>query len=604
MIKSATPTSIHELFSHEKDINYLIPKYQREYSWTKDQWSALFNDLMEEDALSGHFLGTIIGVDKTEAMLGDHNLEIVDGQQRITTVTLLLLAIFGELTARRECLDNDDQRSDLSNLRRMLVTGSPSRPRVNLQIQNHNSDDFLQVLDEAGTGIHASAVPYAGNRKIKRAFRHFKSCLAERMESADQSEVEVLFDVLNRTKKAIVVTLEVHNHADAFVLFESLNNRGLALTPIDLIKNSLLEKADRTEGLGIDAAYNRWKKWLENLGGEYRDQERFFRQFYNAFKGQWALAVANAPVATRSKLITIFEEMLQGDFAIFADRMDRATSAYGQIICVRPDEETPTSLTRALLDLSRVEGTPSYILMLSLLVNRDEFELSDDDLVEICHLLISFFVRRNLTNTPPTYALDRLFISIVENWELGKDLSPIERIRTPLLAVSSSDTIFLEKLSGPIYDENSSITRFILIQLAQEHMNDEIWTDLWIRDKAGDSKHRYRWTIEHVIPQGENMPTAWIEMLGGEEEAERVLNEDVHKLGNLTITGYNSTLGNLSFGEKKDRKNPKEPTKYVGYRNGLGINAELVEADSWNSADVERRTEDLAKQVLLKFPLG
>ena len=135
-------------------------------------------------------------------------------------------------------------------------------------------------------------------------------------------------------------------------------------------------------------------------------------------------------------------------------------------------------------------------------------------------------------------------------------------------------------------------------------MNDEIWTDLWIRDKAGDSKHRYRWTIEHVIPQGENMPTAWIEMLGGEEEAERVLNEEVHKLGNLTITGYNSTLGNLSFGEKKDRKNPKEPTKYVGYRNGLGINAELVEADSWNSADVERRTEDLAKQVLLKFPLG
>ena len=602
MIKSATPTSIHELFSYEKDIHYLIPKYQREYSWNKDQWSALFNDLMEEDALAGHFLGTIIGVDKTEAVLGRRALEVVDGQQRITTVTLLLVAIYSELAKRKDLITSDDQKSDVINLRRMLVTGNPLGSRVQLQDQNSNAADFLSVLQEGGTGIEANNVKWAGNRKIKKAYRFFKSCLDDRMASESVSDIETLMDVLNRTKKAILVSLEVHSHADAFVLFESLNNRGLALTPIDLIKNSLLEKADSTDGLGVEKAYKRWTQWLSNLGGEYRDQERFLRQFYNAFKKQWRLAVPNIPVATRSKLITIFEEMLKGDFDLFAGRMDKATEAYKLIIGVE-SEEISVDIARALLDLSRVEGAPSYILMLSLLVNREEFGLSDEDIIEVSRVLISFFVRRNLTNTPPTYALDRMFISIVENWNNTDGLTPRERVLRSLTSVSVDDEDFLERLKGPIYEENSGITRFILIQLAQSKMDNEKWTDLWARVKAGESKEQFRWTIEHIAPQGENMPKPWIEMLGGSTEAERILNEDIHRLGNLTITGYNSTLGNLAFVEKRDRKDSKEPHGYIGYKNGLGLNEELKDRSEWTGADILRRTEELALATLVLFGL-
>ena len=294
--------------------------------------------------------------------------------------------------------------------------------------------------------------------------------------------------------------------------------------------------------------------------------------------------------------------MLKGDFDVFAGRMDKATEAYKLIIGVE-SEEVSDDIARALLDLSRVEGAPSYILMLSLLVNREDYGLSNKDIVEVSRVLISFFVRRNLTNTPPTYALDRLFISIVENWDNTDGLTPRERVLRSLTGVSVDDEVFLDRLKGPIYEENSGITRFILIQLAQSKMDNEKWTDLWARVKAGESKEQYRWTIEHVAPQGDNMPQPWIDMLGGSVEAERILNEDIHRLGNLTITGYNSTLGNLAFVDKRDRKDSKAPHGYVGYKNGLGLNEELKDRSEWTGADILRRTEELALAALALFGL-
>lgn len=603
VIKSATTTSIHELFSHEKNICYLIPKYQREYSWNKDHWTALFNDLMGEDALAGHFLGTIIGIDKTQAIVDRHYLEVVDGQQRLTTVTLLLIAIYSQLLERKNEITDEDRLSDISNLRRMLVTIDPLGPRVQLQNQNFNSDDFKDVLHDGGTGIGELKRKNSGHRKIKKAYKFFKVCLESRMAEASTSEVETLLDVLSRTKKATIVSLEVFSHADAFVLFESLNNRGLALTPIDLIKNSLLEKADRTPEIGIDVAYSLWTKWLDNLGDEYRDQERFFRQFYNAFKKQWNLSITNIPVATRSKLISVFEEMLKGDFNIFADHMNVGTAAYKIIIGIESDNQNSTELEKVLFDLSRVEGAPSYILMLSLIVNRNDYGLDDKELGKIAQLLISFFVRRNLTNSPPTYALDRLFISIVESLVANPSLPILQTIRQQLLAVSVSDAVFLERLKGPVYEENPGITRFILIQLAQKHMTNEKWMDLWAYLQSEKSEKQFRWTIEHIVPQGENMPPVWIAMLGGQSEAERVLEDEIHKLGNLTITGYNSTLGNRAFEEKRDRKDNKIPHSYVGYKNGLELNDDLKNAEKWTGTNITSRTDKLAREALQMFKL-
>jgi hypothetical protein len=122
------------------------------------------------------------------------------------------------------------------------------------------------------------------------------------------------------------------------------------------------------------------------------------------------------------------------------------------------------------------------------------------------------------------------------------------------------------------------------------------FTVLWQRDGKN-----YKWTIEHILPQGQGLPKEWVKMLGGADKASAIQQQHVHPLGNLTITGYNSTLSNRSFNAKKNRKDAKG--KFVGFKNGLTLNADVVEAPQWTEAEIDARTETLAKQVLKLFPL-
>lgn len=601
MIKSVLDVPVHALLSAETNTVYEIPPYQREYSWSKEQWDNLFDDLLSEDPNSGHFLGTIICVNTTKNTSIETTLELVDGQQRMTTISLLLLALYTELAWRSAELD-EDQTMALFTLRRMLTLRDPIRPRLRLQKQNYNQDDYLTILTEAGFDFEVPNARNVGNRRIKRALVHFQKRIQAHYEGAHGGEVGIVFDLLQRAKSAILVKLEVESHSDAFVLFESLNNRGLPLTPIDLIKNSLLSTADKDDDLDVTKAYKSWAKWLHDLGDDYTNQERFFRQFYNAFKVDMEIAVTGVPVATRSKLIRIYEEMIKDDVQTFIKRMSRATTAYARILGRNRDEQRGASLDQALLDLSRAQGTPAYMLLLFLLVNQERLGISDGKIAEVTRLLIKFFIRRNLTNTPPTYALDRLFMDLIEKLVKAENPDVLAMLRADLREASADDEVFLKHLMGPIYDENSQAARFILVALAHESMtNKESWTDLWIRDEVGESRQQFRWTIEHVVPQGENLPADWVSMLGGKANATEVQKSLVHCLGNLSITGYNSTLGNKSFADKRDRKDSRE--QYIGYKNGLGLNQELAQVDAWTAADIERRTSELADRALSIFRL-
>ena len=322
MIKSVSDVPVYSLLSPENNIVYRVPMYQREYSWSKQQWDELFDDLLESDADSGHFLGTIICINQTENSTQEGILELIDGQQRMTTLSLLLAAIFGILQEKKADLD-DDERTDLNNLRRQLVLKQPSRPRVRLQTQNFNQADYLNVLKIAGVDLDAPKVKNLGNRRIRRAYSHFQHRIEATAAESGKGMVEDALDLLGRVKRATLVKLEVANHADAFVLFESLNNRGLPLTPIDLIKNTLLAVADRDPGLSVDNAFSRWNQLLNQLGDEYGVQERFFRHYYNAFKATLP-PVPKAPVATRSKLILIYETLIEEGLADFLDGISSA----------------------------------------------------------------------------------------------------------------------------------------------------------------------------------------------------------------------------------------------------------------------------------------
>jgi hypothetical protein len=608
MIKSVGPTRLYELLSSENNVVYEIPTYQREYSWGKDQWDALFDDLLDEPGESGHFLGTIICINKTKDTTSQSVLELVDGQQRMTTLSLLLLAVHSKLRHLELSFD-DDQKADFTNLKRMICLRQPTRQRITPQKQNSNFDDYLHLLASEGFEVESSKVSYVGVRRISKSFQHFLSRTEQYLEALDlidaKSQCRELFKFFDRVKQSVLVKMEVENHTDAFILFESLNNRGLPLTPIDLIKTNLLSTADQIPGLGIDKAYKTWAKWLDDLGDDYGNQERFFRQFYNAFKTQWGLAQPNISVATRSKLIGIYETLIRRDVSTFIEQMSLATSAYGRILGnPRTDAVKSQKFDEVVKELPRAQGVPAFMLLLFLTVNSEELGFDDKRMVEVTEFLTRFFVRRNLTNSPPTYDLDRIFIStidrILENKATGD--SAVNIIRGELCGVSASDEQFLSHLKGPIYDENVAVTRYVLICLAKGKTLETVKTsDLWAQNSSGEKKSTYVWTIEHILPQGPNLPDGWIQMLGGKDEASRIQREYVHTLGNLTISGYNSTLGNKTFIEKRDRIDSSK--NYVGYKNGLSLNKDLESLDSWGEKAIVERTEKLASRLLNEFSL-
>lgn len=591
MIKSANQYPVHTLFSHEGNVLYRIPPYQREYSWHKAQWEDLFEDLVEADG--AHFLGTIITLDQTTDTLEGNILHVVDGQQRLTTLTLLLAAIYSVLKEHIDELD-DDTRTDVTNLGRQLVRKADQQPRVTPQKQGHNLFDYLKTLEEAGLPVEGEWKPYYPSRRIAKCYRYFRSAILKLAETEEVTETEAALRVHEAAVQAVIVKIEVASHADAFVLFESLNNRGMPLSPVDLIKNHLLAESEKKQIMNVDQAFKHWNDMLTSLGDSYSTQERFLRHYYNAFKTELP-DVPNATVATKSNLIRVYEKLLEQDLKKVVDALVEASKIYGRINCV-VEFDQPTSLDRAFQRLMRAQGAPSYVLLMWLMTKQEDLELSDAQVEAVTDRLTSFFVRRNLTGSPPTYALAKLFMTTIEAVGDTRGEDVLKLIGEKLNAVSTSDDEFRARLLGRIYEENTDVARFVLTTLAEDAMTKETWADLWRQEK-----NHFVWTIEHILPQGENLPAAWQEMLGGKEVAAQVQEEHRHRLGNLTITAYNSNLGNKSFVEKRDRQDSMGLP--IGYKNGFSLNAELATRESWTAEDIEARTKVLADKVIGRFPL-
>lgn len=593
MIRSAQSRTVQELLNIDQNVVYKVPRYQREYSWQRSQWDALFDDLIDSDRSQGHFLGTIICVNQSVDTTDASVLELIDGQQRMTTLSLLLAALLKALNAHDADLD-DDGRADVVNLRRHLAYAkNPSRPRLIPQHQSRNHDDFLNVLADAGTGVKAPETSNVGNRRIMKAYRHFQNRIASIVgESTSEEAAATILDILEKVRRAIIVKIEVGSASDAYVLFESLNNRGLPLTPIDLIKNTLLAYTDTDGDQGIENVFEIWTNLLENLGDDYSVQERFFRQFYSAFSSELP-TVQGVSAITRSNLIRVYEALIKNDRDTLVNRLANAGVLYRRIIGTSQGE---SDLDRELARLDRAQGTTAHIVLLYLFTYRERLDLDDTALTEITALLTNFMVRRHLTGTPPTHRLARLFTSLIDDVAKLGGRQIIDMVRSRLIAESASDDQFRERLCGAIYDDNPAVARFILATLAEHAMTDENMRDLWDMKAS-----KYVWTMEHVFPQGSNVPQAWEDMVGGPAQVSVIRNELLHSLGNLTLTGYNSTLSNRRFEDKRDYTNDRG--RNTGFRNGLSLNTDLAEADAWTADQMRERRNRLAGEAFALFRL-
>ena len=297
MIKSVDQMTVSDIFSINSDKVYRIPKYQREYTWGKREWDAFFNDVMDNE--SGYFFGSYICVNN--GSIKGTVLEVIDGQQRLTTLTILFSVLYNKLIAQKDNMDEEEQ-NDLANLRRMLTNKKTSKSahgerrteftqRLKLQKQNSNDEDYLYMLSTNGIITENSHKPSNyGNRRIAKAYRYFVKLIDEKIDEEKNSnsefdEILFLFSVSDKFRNSILVGIEVDSNKDAYMLFESLNHRGIPLSALDLIKNTLIAHAgDETEA---ENSYRIWKQILINIGqDDYSAQERFFRQYYNAFRDE------------------------------------------------------------------------------------------------------------------------------------------------------------------------------------------------------------------------------------------------------------------------------------------------------------------------------
>lgn len=586
MINSANNLPMATVLSTiDENVTYVVPKYQREYTWNKDNRDALFNDILDDEG--GHFIWSMICIPNVKEANKIQN-EVIDWQQRLTTISLLYAAIYKKINGYAS--DNEDVISQKSNIRkRLVINKEEGKTKLELSMQNKNMDDYRYVLSKELWVLNFNTkILNCGNRLIYKAFRYFE-------DRIEEYNLDDLLMILKKLDKVNVVVITVDSHSNAFILFETLNNRWVPLTAIDLIKNKLLAELDLK--VGIEDAFDKWNHIVTHLN-DYTIQERFLRHYYNAFKHREDIKISNISKATKSTIIKIYEELIWRDAEFMINEFLEKSYSYSCFVSPNNDDENKYAfLNDKLEDLIRVKAAPSYLLLLYL--STKEINDSNKFYEWLTDFLIKYFLRRNITDFPNTRNLDQIFIDLVD--DLEKDINNltlefvVDYLSNPL-RMSNLET-FQKELEWNIYEINTDMARFILSRIEGTQITKEKQIDLWARDKS-DKLIR---TIEHIFPEWNNIPKERIKMIadGDKVKAKEIQENYVHKLGNLTLTWYNSNLSNFPFEKKRDRKN--EDWNYIWYKNWLHLNEDLKDKNEWKQTDIETRTEKLITKTVNMF---
>jgi len=613
--------------------HYHVPKYQREYCWGVSQWEKMIQDIDENDP--GYFLGSIICVNDSENIApGDELIyEIIDGQQRLTTLSLMMMAIYKKLKDLEKTelvFDDDDDRDTfqktIDSINAKLVKKKKDYKkgeiggieeankmifcRVQPSTQNHNFDDYLFIISELNLIKNRAKPNYCGVRSIYKAYRYFQDNLPQDLAS--------LLKYVEKINRLNFVFISVGSQADAFVLFETLNNRGVPLSAVDIIKNKMLADMEKKHNTNINDAFEQWQEIINALP-DPDDQERFFRHFYNAFKNERSVRIDGISRAVKSKIIVICETLIKRDTKKIFDQLINAATIYGNF--VDPPTIDAPKVNHSIKDLNNIGGAPAYQVMLYLFSqdrNLVPMKLCEDAV----DLLCKYYVRRNVTDIPATRDLDLAHIELIEKCDLeikkGKPIT-LKFFTDALIADTKVKPATLDqfknKLATEIYANNSSMARYLLTKIDTSYHTREYQPNLWQRDE----KNRFVWTVEHVFPQMEKISPEWVKMVGDgdEHKAKEIQEKYVHCLGNLTLSGYNSNLSTASFSKKqalgKDRTFLGQKIN-IGYKNGLALNNLqftingkamcLADAPEWKEQMIIARTQIMSDMLvnLYKFP--
>lgn len=574
MIQTAAQTTVKALLSENNGAkyHYVIPPYQREYAWTKNQWDTLFDDLTDND--KGYFLGSLICI--LDGKKGDSiEATVIDGQQRLTTLNLLLLALYEKikpLNTHPKVIENDGyQEARLAFKKYFLNHSDDKLPRLTPSIQNNNQADYTYLVRKIVHGNESNEPRNRGNRRITKAFNHFK----DRIENYADNDVDTLFKLLDKITAACVVRIDTQDAASAFILFESINNRGVPLTPMDLIKNSMISSL---KSQSAEQTNEQWQQIINNLN-DYDVQVRYLRHFYQAFKPVgliWDKDKGKDKI-TKNDLIQTYTEVIKQQPENVLRELTVKSEIYKALSF--PENVTPDSTfiryQNKLIDLKKLGIAPAYTLLLFLFDRYPQQDFSG-----LLSYIEQWFMVRHLTNIPATNRTDDIFIAATKTQhEKYDETALIDKLQQ---ALPNAEYIKQSLENKYLYEDNANLTRYVLVYLEQKQRTAENAVDFW----ANNQKGKPVWSVEHIYPQKPKT---------GEWPDD--CKEWLHSLGNLTLSAYNSNLHNHSFARKSQVND--EDGKDIGLKSGnVKINDYLRDKTEWNAEHIKKRGEELVEAFL------
>ena len=542
----------------EKSPQFVIPIYQRTYSWTERECRQLWNDILRtgsNDAIAAHFVGSIVYIQKGLYQVARQSeLLVIDGQQRLTTVMLILEAL-ARRVGDREPLDGFSAKKIRSYY--LLNPLEEGERGFKLLLTQTDKQSLLALMQQKPQPVEPSL-------RITENFTFFEEWV--------QAVGVDLTPLCKGLAKLMIVDIALSRDQDnPQLIFESMNSTDRELSQADLIRNFILMGLDTAQQTRLYEEH--WRPMEVAFGQEaYGAHFNGFMRHYLTLKTGGEIPNIRAVYeAFKRHARTHAMEAAGGVDALVAD-----IHAYADYYCAMAlDKEPDKDLAAAFQDLRELKVDVAFPFLLELYDDHTQGQLPKEDFVRAVRLVESYVFRRAVCAIP-TNSLNKTFATFGR--VLQKDRY-IESIQAHLLTL-------------PSYRRFPGDKEFKRDLASRDLYNFSRWS-YWLRRLENhDRKERVpvdEYTIEHILPQNENLSATWREVLG--PEWQRVQEIWLHTLGNLTLTGYNSEYSDRPFGEKRDMQG--------GFKESpLRLNEGLGALDTWNETTIQIRAKRLAEQAV------